>query len=271
MKNLIRHDWCNGIKRQKMLLTGLVLLTFINCIMIWLRIGKVSESSAGLSDYLYGVYGGERSLEAMTISEIIRLPVPWMVMILYILIPMVEYPLRDLRESGRYSIVRCRNIAHWWYSKMVWCVLYNMITHIVIIITCLISTLVFGGMNSGFHSEFFEKRDDIIFAINNVNKNLNIDIIHYVSISIIIMLLLSLFFMAFAYITSQMVGMIASIICICLSVFYKSDYFSFNQTMIARTAVVDAVNIVPGIGVAFILMALANLIAIKIIKKRDIY
>lgn len=273
MENLIRHDWCNGIKSKRILFIGLIIVTLINCIMVSLRINDVLDCNAGLIDYLYGIYGGERSLTAITISEIIKLPVCWMFIMLFIIIAIIEYPLRDLREYGRYNIIRCRNISDWWIAKIVWCIIYNLITHAVIIITCVIVSIInsaytgeiSSGINSIFHREFFEKRDEIVFR-----DDINDKIIYYVVMSIVITLMLSLFFMALSYIIGQMQTVAGSVVCICLSVFYSNEYLPFNQTMVARTGQIDGINIWSGAAISLILMLIANIAAINLIKKRDI-
>ncbi len=138
---LIRYDFGRGLRdRWKYLIIPL----FIFAILTVRFIGYLE------SDFFSLNFGGVMFLHLcgllpVSSSPDFFLPIQWLLIQVGCMIFTLEYPMRDLKLSGRQMMLRCGKRTHWWHSKCIWCLvsvaIYWAVGYLVILAFCLANNL----------------------------------------------------------------------------------------------------------------------------------
>ena len=147
---LISYDLRQGMMQCGWKLIGIVCLTFVSCLDLYLQKEGYAGRNGGMPlrgtwmDYLFFLLGGRRRFDP-SVDQVFVIPVRWLLYHLYLLYAVLYYPCRDLQYSaGELLMIKGGSRSGWWLTKCIWNMAYMAAAYVLTFATVICFCTVTG-------------------------------------------------------------------------------------------------------------------------------
>lgn len=167
----------------------------------------------------------------------VEIPVEYMMLNLYLMYIIGDYVVKDLLGYGKLILMRTQKKIYWWLAKCIWCVL-NVILFYAIIYACMIgATLIFGNMSLEFTPEISKS----ICRMDLSQENFYVDtgrlLANAIILPVVTAVSMMLFQMTIGLIVMPVIGYVANVVVLVVSVFSMTPLLQGNAFMMMRNDV----------------------------------
>lgn len=145
-----------------------------------------------------------------------------------------NYAVKDLYGVGTQIIIRSRNAKWWWYSKIIWCLISDVIIHISVYAVMLFISVIKGW------SVNFSVNASLLKALGYQNSDKAVSSYELFLLCFVVpflsMFSLALIQMFFSILISPVIALILVVVEMVVSVYSGSEIFFSNGIMIVRNS-----------------------------------
>ncbi len=266
---LILHDWRSGLLRWRYL--AIPVVAVVSCLGYLTRVSSFGNPGSWM-DIMFYIFMGQEPIDISSLSSIIQFPVPvvWLLTTGGCLFLNLDYYLWDLSLTGQQIIIRCGSKRKWYFSKCIWNLTSSLLYILLIGITALIFILLLGGKIS------FILTSNLVRDMLYLSEAPQITVFHGILVTLVAPLLtvmaLNMLQMTLCVFTKPIVGFLASIGVLVLSVYIPSGLLLGNGAMTIRNSMVveSGVSCLLSIGVSLTVLFLCIIIGGRYFSSVDI-
>lgn len=132
---LWKHDFAEGIWNRRIYLLFPVFVALISCISLYaktesrVQTGYMTDYGTFMDYWIYFIQGGKAY--KFSWYNTFSLPIRWLCIQVFLLISVNNYAFHDLHNWGYQVLARSKSRCRWWFSKILWCVMYVVVYYAV--------------------------------------------------------------------------------------------------------------------------------------------
>lgn len=196
------------------------------------------------------------------IDENFRFPTNWLLINGYIMYVVGDYFYRDIKDNGRYLLIRGKKMSHIYLSKIIWCSL-----NVVLYYSALI--FISGLLGHIFSLESHVFVDENYFKIESFNLVVNVFILYSLTSITLNIILFTLTFKL-----KPIYSFLISIVLCISSVFVDNKFFIGQHSLLLRHSPFDVIHnltIYDSILFNFIVSSCLLIVGIALSRKKEVF
>lgn len=255
MINLIKNDMQITFTSQWKKFLPIVLIAILGCLYMLFDEGRES----GFLDYLIFFFKGIEPFVIIDANTVFKIPFIWLCLHLYIFYLIADYPISDLKMTGKDTLIRIGDRRIWWASKSITTIITVFISYALLTITILAFTLVTGG-------NLFKVT--AIYEINFTDL-----MVATIVLPMVLTCCVGLFQLSLSLLTRSIISFLGVVALMVISAYFMNPFLFGNYMMLLRNQLLLSEGVLTIYG--FILAAAIGLAGYIIghftIKKMNIY
>lgn len=235
---------------------------FINLCDTYYQSGEIL-SHPGVLDCIAYIFAGKENF-IIEARDIFSVPTQWLIVNLCFMYVVGYYPADCLKKQSENFLIRSHSRTQFWISKLIWCLITVVLLFIILFVSAIILVAFSGDFSFCLHNEIC--KNILSFSFDNSKSILLL-------IPFLIILMMTVFQVNISVLWSPVIANLVVVIYMICSVYYSNYFFAYNYCMLCRSMTEYEnieMKVCVSIAVAFVLMLVSLIMAIKRLKKRDL-
>lgn len=268
LKKIMFIDWRLGI-RKRWLYYAITLVIFIIEIGYFgsqyeaFYRGRTITSHPGIMDCLLFIFNGT---EEFTIGSgtAFNIPSLWLLVNLFLMYMIGYYPIESIKKQSIQVLIRCKNRAEYWLSKIIWCIITTILFFFLLCITSIVLVAFLGGFSASFHNDICQN----IMGFSIRSENLLMFLAPF-----LITLMMTIVQVNISVLVSPIIANFIMVMYMVCSIYYSNSFLVYNYCMYNRIFSGNMNNefgLATALIFSLLLMIISSILALRKVTKIDV-